>query len=66
MDHAVKLKQREYGRKLQDVNCLLGKVGEEQRRLSENKIHIENQGVIGKNEQNVEVCMNFSRIEMVV
>ncbi|KAL5254925.1 hypothetical protein ACHWQZ_G014390 [Mnemiopsis leidyi] len=54
MDHAVKLKQREYGRKLQDVNCLLGKVGEEQRRLSENKIHIENQGTIGKNEQNVE------------
>ena len=60
MDHAVKLKQREYGRKLQDVNCLLGKVGEEQRRLSENKIHIENQGTIGKNEQNVEVCMDLS------
>lgn len=53
-DHSVKLKQREYGRKLQDVNCLLGKVGEEQRRLSDNKIHIENQTVIRDNEQKVQ------------
>ena len=55
MDHEVKLKQREYGRKLQDANCLLGKVAEEQRRLSESKVHIENQRTIGENEQNVQV-----------
>lgn len=54
MDHTVKLKQREYGRKLQDVNCLLGKVGEEQKRLSQNKIHLENQLTIKDNEQNVQ------------
>lgn len=53
-DHDVKLKQREYGRKLQDVNCLLGKVGEEQRRLSENKIHVDNLVTIQENEQNVQ------------
>lgn len=54
MDHTARLQQREYGRKLQDVNCLLAKVGEEQKKLSENKIHIENQGIINVNEKRVQ------------
>lgn len=53
-DHTVTLHQREYGRKLQDVNCLLGKVGEEQKRLSDNKIHVENQAVNYNNDIKVQ------------
>ena len=58
MDHSVGLQQREYGRKLQDVNCLLGKVGEEQKRLSEHKVHVQNEGVVHNNEQRVQVRIN--------
>lgn len=56
MDHSVKLQQREYGRKLQDVNCLLAAVDGEQKKLCENKLHLENQEEIEENEQSVQVC----------
>ena len=58
-DHTVTLHQREYGRKLQDVNCLLGKVGEEQKRLSDNKIHVENQAVNYNNDIKVQVFLGM-------
>ena len=43
------------GRKLQDVNCLLKKVGEEQKALSQTRLHLDNQSVIASNDKNVQV-----------
>lgn len=54
VEHSVKLKEREYGRKLQDVHCLLEEVAEEQRKLGENKSRLQDQITLQDNEQNVQ------------
>ena len=42
-----------------DVHCLLGEVAEEQRKLGENKSHLQDQITLQDNEQNVQVFISI-------